>query len=39
MIAPRLCLCGHVHGGRAYGLCLAVVNGVLCPCLVVRVSQ
>lgn len=38
---PRPCAgaggCGHVHGGRAYGLCLQpVAAGGVCPCNVVH---
>lgn len=31
-MSGRPCVCGHVHGGRAYGLCLAAG----CDCVEVR---
>lgn len=33
LVVPIECArCGHLHGGSAYGVCLAMQNGDVCPC-------
>lgn len=34
---PRFCLdCSHIHGIFAYGLCMELVDGEICPCTELR---